>query len=53
MAHHMSMQGLVFQPGEGLVMDDVEKTIRNIGYMGRVGMAQTDIEILGLMMNPT
>lgn len=52
MAHHMSMQGRVFQPGEGLVMDDVEKTIRNIGYMGRVGMAQTDIEILGLMMNP-
>lgn len=51
MAHHMSMEGRVFQPGEGIVKDDVEETIKSVGYMGRVGMAQTDIEVLSLMMD--
>ena len=51
MAHHMSMEGRVFQPGEGIVKNDVEETIKSVGYMGRVGMAQTDIEVLGLMMD--
>lgn len=51
MAHHMSMNGRVFQPGEGIVKDNVEETIKSVGYMGRVGMAQTDIEVLSLMMD--
>lgn len=51
MAHHMSMEGRVFQPGEGIVKNNVEETIKSVGYMGRVGMAQTDIEVLGLMMD--
>ena len=36
-ASKMAMQKRVYQPGEGLVLDDVEETIKNIGYMGRVG----------------
>ena len=50
MAHHMSMDGQVFQPGEGLVKDNVESTIESIGRMGRVGMHPTDVEILNIMM---
>lgn len=49
MAHQMSMADHVFQPGEGIVAENPENTVRNIGYIGRVGMAGTDIEILHLM----
>ena len=51
MAHNMSMRGLCFHDGEGVVKGDVEDTIRSIGYVGRVGMKETDIQILHLMMN--
>ena len=51
MAHNMSMRGLCFHDGEGVVKGDVEDTIRSIGYIGRVGMKETDIQILHLMMN--
>lgn len=48
-AYEMSAQGRVFQPGEGLVEDDIEKTIQNFGRVGREGMKGTDIDILKLM----
>jgi len=51
MAHTMSMRGLCFRDGEGIVKGTVEDTVRSIGYMGRVGMKETDIEILHLMMD--
>ena len=51
MAHNMSMRGLCFHDGEGVVKGDVEDTILSIGYIGRVGMKETDIQILHLMMN--
>ena len=35
--------------GDGLVSDGVEKTIRNIGLIGREGMRETDKEILCIM----
>lgn len=50
MGYKMAMAGRGFEPGEGLVMDDVEETIRSIGYMGRVGMKETDVEILHVML---
>lgn len=50
MASKMAVQKRVYQPGEGLVLDDVEETIKNIGYMGRVGMEKTDVEILQMML---
>lgn len=50
MALHLSRNNLFFQPGEGLVNKDVEKTIINIGRMGREGMRSTDLEILNIMM---
>ena len=39
-----------FLPGEGLVRDNVEDTIRDMGYVGRVGMKSTDVTILNLMI---
>lgn len=50
-AHHLSMKGRAFQPGEGIVQDNVENTIKSIGYIGRVGMKNTDIEILNVMID--
>ena len=46
----MSMNGDSFQPGEGIVLEDTENTIKNVGYVGRVGMKDTDVEILHLMI---
>lgn len=51
MGHYMSVNGHVFGNGEGLVQEDVEYTIRNIGYVGKVGMKTTDIEILNIMLS--
>ena len=46
----MGLHDRAFQPGEGLVEDDVEETIRSIGRMGRDGMLSTDLEILNIML---
>ncbi len=46
----MGIHNCTFQPGEGLVEEDVEQTISNIGRMGREGMRSTDNEILNIML---
>lgn len=51
LGYELSMKGRVFKPGEGIVQEDIEDTIRNTGYVGRVGMKTTDVEILNLMLN--
>lgn len=51
MAHYMGMVNRTFRPGEGIVKDDVEETIQSIGYIGRVGMKNTDVEILNIMID--
>lgn len=50
LSHKMAMRGLTFSRGEGLVMDCPEDTIKAVGYVGRAGMKQTDVEILNLMI---
>lgn len=50
MAHHLAMNGRVYEPFTGLVKDDVEQTIGCIGRLGKEGMKQTDIEILNMML---
>ena len=47
---NMALDGIVFNSGVGLVLDDIESMIKNIGYHGRVGMKQTDVEILKAMI---
>ncbi len=50
MASNMALRGNNFSSGEGIVMDDVESTLNNIGRLGRIGMKETDIEILNMMI---
>lgn len=50
MALELSLDGNVFQPGEGMTMENPEDTIAAVGRMGRVGMKSTDIEILNIML---
>ena len=37
--------------GEGIIQDTVEETIQSVGYVGRVGMKETDHQILKIMLN--
>ena len=46
----MQMQGTQFYGGDGIVVKGVENTIRNVGLLARVGMAETDKEIIQLMV---
>ncbi len=50
MAFMLETEDQCFQPGEGLVKENVEETIRSMGYVGRVGMKDTDVTILNLML---
>ena len=51
LAHYMSMNDEEFRGGEGFVEDDVEATIKNMGYIGKIGMKDTDREILNVMID--
>lgn len=51
LAHYMASRHHCFMPGEGIVQDDVEGTIKSMGYIGRVGMKITDTEILNIMID--
>lgn len=50
LAYTMARDGSVYGSGEGLVGDNIEETIKNIGRMGRDGMKSTDLEILNIMI---
>ena len=50
LGHEMSMRGIRFYGGDGIVQEDIEDTIRSVGYVGRVGMEQTDLVILKIML---
>ena len=49
MSHYMGSHNRVFRAGEGFIKDDLEETIRSMGYIGRVGMKETDYQILNIM----
>ena len=53
LGHDMAMAGRGFKAGEGVVQDTVEQTIAAMGYVGRVGMQPTDVEILNIMIGKT
>lgn len=49
----MALADRGFRAGEGIVQDTVEETIASMGYVGRVGMKDTDVEILKIMTGET
>lgn len=51
LGYEMWKDGKVLQPGDGLVGETTEKTIRNIGRLGRDGMAETNKEIIRMMIS--
>ncbi len=46
----MQMQGQEFLGGDGIVVKGVENTIDNVGRLARLGMAETDREIIRIMV---
>jgi len=51
MSHEMSMDGIRFPSGEGIIKEGVEETIKSVGILGKDGMRETDIEILKIMID--
>lgn len=51
LAINLTKRSRGFKAGEGLVQDNIEKTIAGLGYVGRVGMKSTDEEILNIMLD--
>ncbi|MDO4478111.1 MAG: L-serine ammonia-lyase, iron-sulfur-dependent, subunit alpha [Lachnospiraceae bacterium] len=51
MGYAMYRSGQEFKGGDGIVMKDIEATIKGIGRLGKDGMRQTNEEIINLMIN--
>ncbi len=47
----MYMHGKEFYSGDGIVAGGVEATIQNVGQLAQSGMAETDREIIKIMLN--
>ena len=50
-AHYLAMQNRVFEPGEGIVKGDIERTIAGVGAVAADGMRETDKVILRIMVD--
>ena len=50
-AHHMSMAGNTFDAGTEIIWEDGGKTIQDARYGGKVGMKETNIQILNIMLD--
>ncbi|MBP3300809.1 MAG: serine dehydratase subunit alpha family protein [Clostridia bacterium] len=50
MAHAFAMQGKAYAAYTGIIKEDTGETISCVGYIGKVGMAQTDKEIVRMML---
>lgn len=46
----LAMGGICISPEDGIIEEDIEKTIRNLGRIGSVGMQSTDNMILDIMV---
>ena len=47
--YYMSKNNKCFEPGDGIVGNDIEDTIKNVGMLGSIGMRETDKEIIEIM----
>ncbi len=46
----LAMDGICISSHDGIIEDDIEKTIKNLGEIGSVGMQKTDRMILDIMV---
>lgn len=51
LGYHMYKEGQQFRGGDGIVAKGVENTIMNVGHLGKIGMKETDKEIINIMLN--
>ena len=51
LGYKMYCHGQEFKGGDGIVMHDIESTIRSIGTLGKEGMQSTNEEIIRLMIS--
>ncbi|MFA6505924.1 MAG: L-serine ammonia-lyase, iron-sulfur-dependent, subunit alpha [Treponemataceae bacterium] len=51
-AHHMAMNGRVYESDSGIVKKSIEETVAAVGRLGRIGMRETDNEVLRIMLAP-
>lgn len=47
----LALEGVVISSNDGIIEDDVEKTIQNLGEIGSKGMTQTDDLLLHIMVS--
>ena len=47
--YQMYCEGQEFEGGDGIVSKGVENTIHNVGRLGKIGMKETDKEIIRIM----
>lgn len=50
LGYQMYLNGQEFKRGDGIVMNDIEATIRGIGRLGKDGMRETNEEIIRMMI---
>ena len=50
LSFRMARKHRSYNPGDGVVAEDIEDTIRGVGLIGREGMEETDQHILKIMM---
>jgi L-cysteine desulfidase len=50
MGYYMYKEGQQFRGGDGIVAKGVENTIANVGQLGKIGMKETDKEIINIML---
>lgn len=50
MAHYLAMQNKEYEAYTGILKEDAGETISCVGYIGKVGMHQTDKEIIKMML---
>lgn len=46
----LALDGICISSNDGIIEDDIEKTIRNLGQIGSIGMQKTDNMILNIMV---
>ncbi len=51
LAHSLAMRGKTYEAFTGILKEDAGETISCVGYIGKVGMKQTDKEIVQMMLN--
>lgn len=51
LAHNLAMEGKVYEANTGILQEDAGRTIGCVGHIGKVGMKQTDAEIVKMMIH--